>query len=85
MAYPFMFSVSDIPMPDKFIKLSQFLKLNDLVQSGGEAKHLIQAGYVLVNGELELRRGRKLYTGDQVTFSERTYEVALDGEEAPPH
>ena len=68
-------------MPDQFIKLSQFLKLNDLVQSGGEAKHLIQSGYVLVNGEVELRRGRKLYTGDQVTFADRTYDVVSN---SPP-
>lgn len=65
-------------MPEQFIKLSQFLKLNDLVQSGGEAKHLIQSGYVLVNNEVELRRGRKLYTGDHVTFSNQTYEVVSD-------
>ncbi|MEM9807317.1 MAG: RNA-binding S4 domain-containing protein [Cyanobacteria bacterium P01_D01_bin.56] len=63
-------------MQDPFIKLSQFLKLNDLVQSGGEAKHLIQSGYVLVNDEVEIRRGRKLYPGDQVTFEEQTYVVA---------
>lgn len=62
-------------MPNDFIKLSQFLKLNDLVQSGGEAKHLIQTGHVLVNDEIELRRGRKLYTGDRVTFAGQTYNV----------
>ena len=60
---------------DSFIKLSQFLKLKDLVQSGGEAKHLIQSGYVAVNNEVELRRGRKLYSGDQVTFDGQTYRV----------
>ncbi|MBT9311350.1 RNA-binding S4 domain-containing protein [Leptothoe kymatousa] len=62
-------------MQEPFIKLSQFLKLNDLVQSGGEAKHLIQSGYVLVNDEVEVRRGRKLYPGDQVTFEDQTYTV----------
>ncbi|MEM7062796.1 MAG: RNA-binding S4 domain-containing protein [Cyanobacteria bacterium P01_B01_bin.77] len=69
-------------MPEHFIKLSQFLKLNDLVQSGGEAKHLIQDGYVLVNDAVELRRGRKLYAGDRVTFAGKTYDVGLDSE--PP-
>ena len=65
-------------MQEPFIKLSQFLKLNDLVQSGGEAKHLIQSGYVLVNDEVEIRRGRKLYPGDHVTFEGQTYVVAED-------
>ncbi|MEA5466086.1 RNA-binding S4 domain-containing protein [Leptothoe sp. PORK10 BA2] len=62
-------------MQDSFIKLSQFLKLNDLVQSGGEAKHLIQDGHVCVNDEVELRRGRKLHVGDRVTFAGQTYDV----------
>lgn len=62
-------------MPEHFITLSQFLKLHDLVQSGGEAKHIIQSGYVLVNNDVELRRGRKLYSGDQVTFNDQTYDV----------
>ncbi|MGD1951472.1 MAG: RNA-binding S4 domain-containing protein [Leptolyngbyaceae cyanobacterium] len=62
-------------MQDDFIKLSQFLKLKDLVQSGGEAKHLIQTGHIMVNDEVELRRGRKLYTGDRVTFAGQTYNV----------
>ena len=67
-------------MQEPFIKLSQSLKLNDLVQSGGEAKHLIQTGYVLGNDEGELRRGRKLYAGDRVTFAEHTYEVIADAD-----
>ncbi len=62
-------------MQENFIKLSQFLKLKDLVQSGGEAKHLIQTGHVLVNNEIELRRGRKLYVGDRVTLADQTYDV----------
>ena len=65
-------------MSENFIKLSQFLKLNDLVQSGGEAKHFIQTGHVLVNDEIELRRGRKLYPGDRVTFANQTYDVVSD-------
>ncbi len=52
---------------DEFIKLDQFLKVQQLVMSGGEAKHLIQSGEVMVNGEEETRRGRKLRQGDVVT------------------
>lgn len=61
-----------------FIKLSQFLKWQGLVQTGGEAKIIIQEGEVLVNDEVEKRRGRKLRTGDRVTLSEFTYTVELD-------
>lgn len=48
------------------IKLDQFLKLAHIVQSGGEAKHVIRLGFVMVNGEVEKRRGRKLRHGDVV-------------------
>ena len=50
------------------MKLDQFLKWHNLVSSGGEAKILIKAGQVKVNGELEKRRGRKLVRGDKVMF-----------------
>ena len=50
------------------MKLDQFLKWNNLVASGGEAKNLIKAGEVKVNGEIEKRRGRKLIVGDKVMF-----------------
>ena len=50
------------------MKLDQFLKWNNLVSSGGEAKTLITLGNVKVNGEIETRRGRKLKKGDKVMF-----------------
>ena len=49
---------------DDFIKLGQALKKAGLEGSGVEAKNDIQAGLVKVNGEIEERRGRKLYDGD---------------------
>ena len=52
-----------------FIKLGQALKAADLVESGAEAKEVIQGGEVLVNGETDLRRGRKLYKDDMVSFN----------------
>lgn len=61
----------------EFIKLDQFLKLAKVVQSGGEAKHLIKAGFVLVNGEEESRRGRKLYHGDEVDVEGEKYIVQV--------
>ena len=50
------------------MKLDQFLKWKNLVSSGGEAKIYIKSGQVKVNGEVELRRGRKLTLGDKVLF-----------------
>tara|TARA_B100001109_G_C18750781_1_gene421238 strand:+ start:68 stop:244 length:177 start_codon:yes stop_codon:yes gene_type:complete len=50
------------------MKLDQFLKWNNLVSSGGEAKTLITLGNVRVNGVIETRRGRKLKKGDKVMF-----------------
>ena len=50
------------------MKLDQFLKWKNLVNSGGEAKIFIKSGSVKVNGEIETRRGRKLNSGDKVMF-----------------
>lgn len=58
-----------ITLKDEFIKLGQALKAAGLVESGSEAKEVIQEGKVLVNGEVESRRGKKLYAGDLVTFN----------------
>ncbi len=59
------------------IKLDQFLKLVGVVQTGGEAKLLIQAGEVKVNGAVETRRGRKLVPGDRVSTVGETFTVQL--------
>ena len=55
--------------------LGQALKVANLVGSGGEAKVVIQAGEVLVNGEVETRRGRKLEEGDVVEVGDERLEV----------
>ena len=52
----------------KTMKLDQFLKLKNMVSTGGEAKIFIKSGNVKVNGEIETRRGRKLIKGDKVMF-----------------
>ncbi|HEY9758454.1 MAG TPA: RNA-binding S4 domain-containing protein [Oculatellaceae cyanobacterium] len=57
------------------IQLDQFLKLQNVVSSGGEAKHLIQGGGVKVNGEIETRRGRKLKEGDTVIVAGEEFIV----------
>jgi ribosome-associated protein len=60
------------------IQLDQFLKLKNVVQSGGEAKHVIQGGLVKVNGEVETRRGRKLAPGDLVEIEALSFTVEED-------
>mgnify|MGYP000852126486 CR=1 FL=1 len=57
-----------IKLRDEFIKLGQALKAANLVEDGVEAKYVIQDGEVLVNGEVDTRRGRKLYDGDMISF-----------------
>ncbi|KKJ00009.1 RNA-binding S4 domain-containing protein [Prochlorothrix hollandica] len=63
------------PASQPFIKLDQFLKLTGIAATGGQAKILIQGGYVQVNDEIETRRGRKLRTGDRVEFEDQGFEV----------
>lgn len=65
----------DITISDDYIKLGQALKLAGLVGSGVEAKILIEEGNVLVNGETETRRGKKLREGDRVTLGEESFTV----------
>jgi ribosome-associated protein len=62
------------------IKLEQFLKLAQVVATGGQAKLLIQDGQVKVNGEVELRRGRKLRPGDSVEVDGEILVVESDGQ-----
>ena len=57
-----------IRLREDYIKLGQALKAAGLVESGVEAKEVIQNGLVVVNGEIDTRRGRKLVAGDIVTF-----------------
>lgn len=64
-----------IYLRDEFIKLGQALKAAGFVESGVEAKEVIQDGLVLVNGETDIRRGRKLYEGDVVSFENKTIEI----------
>jgi ribosome-associated protein len=66
----------DVPIREESIRLGQFLKLADFVEIGSDAKELILAGEVLVNGEPETRRGRQLRVGDVVELDGRPARVA---------
>lgn len=64
-----------IHLRDDFIKLGQALKAAGLVESGVDAKLVIQDGQVKVNGKTELQRGKKLIAGDMVEFSGETIKI----------
>ena len=64
-----------IKLKDDHIKLGQALKLASLVEDGVEAKYVILDGLVKVNGEVDTRRGRKLYDGDVVTFENHEIKI----------
>jgi ribosome-associated protein len=66
----------DVPVREDTIRLGQFLKLADLVDSGADAKPLLAEGAVTVNGEPESRRGRQLRKGDVVVIGDRSVRVA---------
>ena len=65
----------EIKIRDEFIKLGQALKLAGVVEDGVEAKIVIQDGLVKVNGEVDERRGRKVYEGDVISFNGQDKKV----------
>lgn len=60
--------MSEISIRDEFIKLGQALKLSGIAENGADAKEMIAEGKICVNGEIETRRGRKLYKGDVFSY-----------------
>lgn len=64
-----------IKLRDEYIKLGQALKAAGFVESGVDAKFVIQDGEVLVNGEVETQRGKKLYNGDMVEYDGQTIMI----------
>lgn len=59
----------------EFITLGQFLKITNTVESGGEVKFFLSENKVYVNGQLDIRRGRKLYKGDQISLNNKKYII----------
>ena len=64
-----------INLREEYIKLGQALKAAGYVEDGVEAKIEITSGNVYVNGEVDTRRGRKLYDGDVVTFNGKQIQI----------
>ncbi len=68
--------MEDVTIRDESIRLGQFLKLANLIDSGSDAKELMIQGAVTVNGEMETRRGRQLVPGDVVDLGGAQARVA---------
>ena len=60
---------------EEYITLQSLLKVANIIPTGGMAKVFLEDNEVLVNGELENRRGRKLYSGDEVKFKSNVFRV----------
>ena len=60
------------------VELFKILKFEGLVSSGGDAKMVIAAGEVLVNGETETRKRKKIVSGDVLEFENETFQVQLE-------
>jgi ribosome-associated protein len=70
-----MGAMKDVAIADDMIRLGQFLKLAGVLDSGGETKSAIAGGEVMVNGEVDLRRGRQLRRGDVVAVHGERFRV----------
>lgn len=70
-----------VPIHGDYVTLGQFLKITDIISSGGQAKFYLAEADILVNGEPDVRRGRKLYPGDTVKIS-GAGEFKLEAEQA---
>lgn len=64
-----------VHLKDGYIKLGQALKAANLVESGADAKAVIQEGLVMVNGEVDTRRGKKLVEGDIVEYNGNAVKI----------
>ena len=70
-----MEEIKEIKIDDEFITLSQFLKITDLIQSGGEAKTFIYFNNIFINDVFEDRRGKKIYKGDLVRINDEVFKI----------
>ncbi|MGI9316173.1 MAG: RNA-binding S4 domain-containing protein [bacterium] len=60
------------------VELYKILKFEGIVSSGGEAKNVVDAGQVFVNGELETRRRKKIVSGDIIEFMNEKFKISLE-------
>ena len=67
--------IKEIKIDSEFITLGQFLKFADVISTGGEAKTFLSQNDVYINDELDVRRGRKLRSGDRITILGESYLI----------
>lgn len=67
----------DIKISEEPIELNKLLKFENMVASGGEAKHAISEGLVRVNGVVETRTRKKIFSGDVVEFGNEKVRVSV--------
>lgn len=67
--------IKKVEIRDEYITLGQFLKIVDLISSGGEAKSYLLSKNVLINNILDNRRGKKIYKGDEIEIDHQIYKI----------
>lgn len=71
--------MKEIKIYTEYVTLGQFLKLADIIQTGGEAKFFLSENQIIINGEEDNRRGRKLREGDVVEVLGKSYKITNEG------
>lgn len=71
--------MKEIKIYTEYVTLGQFLKLADIIQTGGEAKLFLSENRIIINGEEDNRRGRKLREGDIVEVLGKSYKIVNEG------
>ena len=69
--------IKEIKIESEYITLGQFLKIADIISSGGEAKTFLACNRILINNEEDNRRGRKLYKDDIVEIDGKRYKICI--------
>ena len=67
----------EIEISEEPIELYKILKFENMVASGGEAKHAISEGQVIVNGKVETRKRTKIFSGDVIEFGKNKIRVQV--------
>ncbi len=69
--------IKEIKIESEYITLGQFLKIADIISSGGEAKVFLACNRILINNEEDNRRGRKLYKDDVIEIDGKRYKICI--------